>query len=98
MIELLKYPVPNKPSVPSLHEKEKYTFHVDVRLSKTLIRKIFEKFLEKNTNMKLISINTQILPPKKKRVGFNQGFKTRYKRVILTTQPRNYKGPEKKGK
>lgn len=79
MIDLIKYPVITEKSV-RLIEKNKYTFDVDKRLTKLQIKKILENLFEIN----IISINTHLPPIKKKRLGLKQGFKIRYKRVIIT--------------
>ena len=80
MIDLVKYPVITEKSYIALFKNKQYTFDVDVRLSKPQIKKLFENLFEVN----VISINTHIPPRKKVRVGASQGYKPRYKRVILT--------------
>ena len=81
MIDLIKYPVITEKSF-RLIEKNKYTFDVDKRLTKTQIKKIFEKLFK----ITIISINTHLPPIKKKRLGLKQGYKVRYKRVIITIE------------
>ena len=78
--DLIKYPVITEKSYVSLFKNKQYTFDVDLRLSKPQIKKLFENLFEVN----VISINTHIPPRKKMRVGSSQGYKPRYKRVILT--------------
>ena len=80
MVDLVKYPVITEKSYVSLFKNKQYTFDVDLRLSKPQIKKLFENLF----NVNVISINTHIPPRKKMRVGSSQGFKPRYKRVILT--------------
>jgi large subunit ribosomal protein L23 len=53
---------------------------VDLRLTKTQIKKLFENLFEVN----VISINTHIPPRKRVRSGASVGYKAQYKRVILT--------------
>ena len=60
-----------------------YTFDLDVRLNKPQIKALFEKVF----NVNVVSVNTYIAPMKKKRVGFNQGYKPRYKRAIIKLKP-----------
>lgn len=79
MIDLVKYPVSTEKSY-RLIEKNQYTFDVDVRLTKPQIRKVFENLFD----IKVLAVNTHLLPTKKKRLGLNLGFKTRYKRAIIT--------------
>nr|AWX53429.1 ribosomal protein L23 [Ulothrix zonata] len=54
--------------------------YVDPRLTKPQIRKIFENLFD----VTVIAVNSHLLPTRKKRIGLNQGYKTRYKRVIIT--------------
>ena len=79
MIDLIKYPVITEKSC-RLIEKNKYTFDVDKKLTKSQIKKILENLFEIN----IISVNTHLPPLKKKRLGLKQGYKVRYKRVIIT--------------
>jgi large subunit ribosomal protein L23 len=79
MIDLIKYPVSTEKSY-RLIEKNQYTFDVDVRLTKPQIRKVFENLFD----IKVLAVNTHLLPTKKKRLGLNLGFKTRYKRAVIT--------------
>lgn len=79
MIDLVKYPVITKKSC-ELIEQNKYSFDIDSRLTKKQIKKIFEKLF----NINIISINTHLLPTKKKQLGFQHGYKVRYKRAIIT--------------
>ena len=80
MIDLIKYPVSTEKSY-RLIEKNQYTFDVDIKLTKPQIRKVFEKLFD----VKVLAVNTHLLPIKKKKLGANQGYKTRFKRVIITT-------------
>lgn len=54
--------------------------YVDPKLTKPQIRKLFENLFD----VKVIAVNSHLLPTRKKRLGLNQGYKTRYKRVIIT--------------
>lgn len=76
---LIKYPVSTEKSY-RLIEKNQYTFDVDVKLTKPQIRKVFENLFD----VQVLAVNTHLLPTKKKRLGLNQGYKTRYKRAIIT--------------
>ena len=64
-------------------ENNQYTFDVDPALSKQEIR----EFIEKNFQVKVISINTHRPPRKARRVGQFAGFKSQVKRVILMLKP-----------
>nr|YP_009106389.1 ribosomal protein L23 [Fusochloris perforata]AIT95200.1 ribosomal protein L23 [Fusochloris perforata] len=81
MINLIKHFVLTEKST-KLVVNNQYTFDVDLRLTKTQIKGLIQELF----NIKIIAINTHILPRKKKRVGTIQGYKTRYKRVIITVK------------
>lgn len=59
---------------------DKYTFEVDVRLTKPQIRQFVEKFFD----VKVLYVNTHLPPHKKRRTGVAQGVQTQYKRAIVT--------------
>ena len=63
-----------------LVEDFQYTFDVDLKLTKPQIKKLIEELF----NAVVVSVNTHRPPRKKKRVGLSKGFKTSYKRVIVT--------------
>lgn len=84
MIDLIKYPVLTGKST-KLLEKNQYTFDVDIRLTKPEIKLLMQELF----NVKILSINTFIPPRKKRRLGRFQGFKARFKRVIVTLAPNN---------
>ena len=79
-IDLVKYPVITEKTYIALFKNRQYTFDVDVRLNKTQIKKLFENLF----SVDVIAINTHIPPRKKIRVGIAQGFRSRYKRAIIT--------------
>lgn len=80
MVDLIKSPVITEKSYFALFKNKQYTFDVDLRLTKPQIKKLFEKLFEVN----VIGINTHRPPRKKVRLGVAQGYRPRYKRVILT--------------
>jgi large subunit ribosomal protein L23 len=79
MIDLVKYPVLTEKSV-RLSENNQYTFDVEPKLNKIQIKKLIESLFE----VKVIAVNTHRPPRKKKRLGISQGYRSRYKRVIIT--------------
>ena len=79
MIDLVKYPVLTEKSSRFI-DNSQFTFDVDLRLSKPQIKDLIEKLFQ----VVVISVNTHRPPRKKKRIGLSQGFKTSYKRVIVT--------------
>jgi large subunit ribosomal protein L23 len=81
MIDFVKYPVITEKSC-RLIENNQYTFDVDARLTKPQIKNIFKNVF----NVNIISVKTHLPPVKKKRLGVQQGYKSRYKRAIITVQ------------
>nr|WQA10868.1 ribosomal protein L23 [Streptosarcina sp. YL-2023a] len=79
MIDLVKYPILTEKSV-RLIENNQYTFDVDLRISKPQIKKLIEDFFK----VKVVAVNTHRPPRKKRRLGSSSGYRTRYKRVIIT--------------
>lgn len=82
MIDLVKYPVLTEKST-RLLENNQYTFDVDLRLNKTKIKALMEELFQ----VTVLSVNTHRAPRKKRRIGQYQGFRPRYKRVIITLKP-----------
>ena len=64
----------------ALFKNSQYTFDVDLRLTKSQIKRIFETLFKVN----VLSVNTHIPPRQKIRVGLAQGYRPRYKRAIIT--------------
>ena len=81
IIELVKYPVLTEKSVKLLNINQ-YTFDVDIKLTKPQIRNLIEETFQVN----VIAVNTHCPPRKKKRLGYTQGHKTSYKRVIISVK------------
>ena len=79
MIDLVKYPILTEKSA-RLIENNQYTIDVDLRLNKLQIKKLIEDLFQ----VTVIAVNTHRPPRKKKRLGLSQGFKTSYKRAIVT--------------
>ena len=63
-----------------LMEQNKYTFEVAPKATKPQIKAAIEYLFE----VKVVSVNTQRSPHKKRRVGRFVGFKPQYKRAIVT--------------
>ncbi len=66
-----------------LMEQNKYTFEVTPQATKPEIKAAIEDLFE----VKVVQVNTQNLPRKKRRVGKFIGFKPQYKRAIVTLAP-----------
>jgi large subunit ribosomal protein L23 len=80
IVDLVKYPVITQKTYIALLKNRQYTFDVDLRLTKPQVKKLFAALF----NVNVISVNTHIPPRQKIRVGLAQGFRPRYKRVIIT--------------
>lgn len=66
-----------------LLENNQYTFEVDSRATKTEIKSAIEQLFEVN----VVQINTQNPPRKKRRMGRFVGFRSTYKRAVVTLAP-----------
>jgi large subunit ribosomal protein L23 len=80
MIHFIKQPVNTQKSFYSMSKNKQYTFDVDPRLTKSQIKKLFEKLFGVN----IIEIQTHIPPRRKIRVGNVLGSSQKTKRVIFT--------------
>lgn len=80
LVDLVKYPVITEKTFRNFLKHNQYTFDVDLSLTKTDIKKLFETVFQ----VKVISINTHIPPRQTRRVGYAAGYRPRYKRVIIT--------------
>jgi large subunit ribosomal protein L23 len=79
MIDYIKSPVLKLKSI-RLLEKNQYTFDVDLKATKTEVKRWVEGFF----GVKVIGMNSNRPPRKLKRVGATVGYKVRYKRMIVT--------------
>ncbi|HLO47691.1 MAG TPA: 50S ribosomal protein L23 [Kamptonema sp.] len=61
-------------------ELNQFTFDVAPKATKPIIKAAMEEMF----NVKVIGMNTQNPPRKKRRVGKFMGFKPRYKRAVIT--------------
>ncbi len=66
-----------------LMEQNKYTFEVTPQATKPEIKAAIEDLFQ----VKVVQVNTQQQPRKKRRVGKFTGFKSQYKRAIVTLAP-----------
>lgn len=79
IIDLVKYPVLTEKSV-QLLQNTQYTFDVDLKLNKIQIKKLIQDLFQVN----VVAVNTHRPPRKKKVLGGSKGYRSRYKRVIVT--------------
>ena len=75
IISILKYPVISDKST-LLLENNKYTFMVDRRANKDMIKKVIEYVF----NVSVTNINTLRSPAKKRTVGRFSGYRSQYKK------------------
>ena len=61
-------------------EENKYVFDVVLTATKTDIKSAIESLFD----VKVVKVNTARLPRKKRRVGRFMGFKSQYKRAVVT--------------
>ena len=80
MIHFIKQPVNTQKSFYSMSKNKQYTFDVDPRLTKSQIKKLFEKLFGVN----IVEIQTHIPPRRKIKVGNVLGSSQKTKRVIFT--------------
>lgn len=78
LLSLIKYPLLTEKAI-NLYSKQQYTFIVDRSLTKTEIKYILEKIF----NINIISVNTCILPIKKRKVGRFLGNRSQYKKTYV---------------
>ena len=79
IIDLVKYPVLTEKSVRSM-DANQYTFDVDPKVTKPQIKALIEQLFQ----VKVTAVNTHRPPKRKRRLGYTQGHKTSYKRVIIS--------------
>ncbi len=63
-------------------ELDQFTFDVDPKATKPIIKQAIEQLFD----VKVRSVNTHNPPRKRRRVGKFVGFKSRYKRAIVTLE------------
>ena len=78
LLKLIKYPSLTEKSI-NLYGERQYTFIVDRTLTKTQIKFILENIF----SVKIINVNTAILPNKKRRVGKSIGNLPIYKKAYV---------------
>ena len=84
LLGILKYPILTEKTI-RLLEQNQYSFAVDPKADKTAVKYAVEQLFD----VKVISVNTSLLPQRKRRVGKFIGTKARYKRAIVELAPEN---------
>jgi large subunit ribosomal protein L23 len=75
---IVKYPILTEKTI-RLIEQNQYSFAVDPKADKSAVKAAVEQLFD----VKVISVNTSLLPLRKRRVGKFIGKKARYKRAIV---------------
>lgn len=79
LFSILKFPIITDKAT-RLLEFNKYSFMVDSKANKFTIKKIVEYLF----NVNVLKVNILHLPNKKKTIGRFSGYKSNYKKAILT--------------
>ena len=83
-IDLVKYPLLTEKTI-KLIEQNQYSFAVDPKANKSVVKAAVEELFD----VKVLSVNTSLLPLRKRRVGKFIGKKSRYKRAIVKLASEN---------
>jgi large subunit ribosomal protein L23 len=78
LLDIVKYPILTEKTI-RLIEQNQYSFAVDSKADKSVVKSAVEQLFD----VKVISVNTSVLPLKKRRVGKFIGNRARYKRAII---------------
>ena len=84
LLGIVKYPILTEKTI-RLIEQNQYSFAIDPKADKTAVKYAVEQLFD----VKVISVNTSLLPLRKRRVGKFIGTKARYKRAIVELAPEN---------
>jgi large subunit ribosomal protein L23 len=84
LIDSIKYPLITDKAT-RLLENNKYSFLVSKNADKTSIKQAIESFFD----VKIIKVNTLNLPRKKRKLGRSSGFRTQFKKAIVTLSEGN---------
>ena len=80
LYDIIRKPIITEASMAAMDQK-KYTFEVDSRAHKLLIKQAVEAAFE---GVKVANVNTVNVKPKAKRVGRYTGFTNKTKKAIIT--------------
>ena len=78
LLGIVKYPILTEKTI-KLIEQNQYSFAVDPKADKSAVKAAVEQLFD----VKVLSVNTSLLPLRKRRVGKFIGKKSRYKRAIV---------------
>ena len=82
LLDVVKYPILTEKTI-RLIEQNQYSFAIDPKANKVDLKQAIEQLFD----VKVISVNTSLLPLRKRRVGKFIGKKARYKRAIVKLVP-----------
>ncbi len=82
LADLVRRPIISEKATMLLAEN-KYTFEVDPRATKPQIKAAIEALFP----VRVVSVNTQCPPRKKRRIGRFAGHRPQYKRAVVTLTP-----------
>ena len=82
ILSLVKYPILTEKTI-RLIEQNQYSFAIDPKANKVDLKQAIEQLFD----VKVISVNTSLLPLRKRRVGKFIGKKSRFKRAIVKLAP-----------
>ena len=83
--DIIKAPIITEKSTAIASNERSYVFKVDAKANKSQIKDAIEKIF----NVKVESVNTVNVHPKKKRVGRHGGMTNKYKKAIVTLKDGN---------
>ena len=78
--DIIKAPIITEKSTNIASDDRKYVFKVDAKANKSQIKDAIEKIF----NVKVESVNTVNVHPRKKRIGRYAGMTNKYKKAIVT--------------
>ena len=79
LLGIVKYPILTEKTI-KLLEQNQYSFAVDPKANKNAVKYAVEELFD----VKVTSVNTSLLPLRKRRVGKYIGWKSQYKKAIVT--------------
>ena len=82
VLDIVQHPILTEKTI-RLIERNQYSFAVDIKSDKINIKSAIEHLFD----VKVASVNTSVLPLRKRRVGKFLGKRARYKRVIVKLAP-----------
>lgn len=83
LLDIIKRPVITEKSMLAMDEK-KYTFEVDTRANKTLVKQAVEAAFD---GVKVANVNIMNVRPKFKRMGKHAGYTKKRRKAVVTLTP-----------